>query len=156
MSRNVSILSVVAAMVVVTVLSVATVAFAEQEDGGGLGHPKVTLCHNGHTITVGAEAAHLDHGDTLRACADLRHEHNGYDGNHHEPYRYERDHGHYGNTSYRVHGYDNHTSDLHCRYDNGNDGYHRHYHGHLRQAPLALLARAPRVRQQGRPVSAIG
>jgi hypothetical protein len=71
MSRNVSILSVVAAMVVVTVLSVATVAFAEQEDGGG--HPKVTLCHKGHTITVGApaEAAHLNnHGDTLGACAD--------------------------------------------------------------------------------------
>jgi hypothetical protein len=70
MSRNVSIFSVVAAMVVVTVLSVATVAFAEQEDGGGLGHPKVTLCHKGHTITVGApaEAAHLDHGDTDDAC----------------------------------------------------------------------------------------
>jgi hypothetical protein len=70
MSRNVSILSVVAAMVVVTVLSVATVAFAEQEDGGGLGRPKVTLCHNGHTITVGApaRAAHRDHGDTEGAC----------------------------------------------------------------------------------------
>jgi Right handed beta helix region len=69
MSRNVSILSVVAAMVV-TVLSVATVAFAEQEDEGGLGDPKVTLCHNGHTITVGAPAqeAHLNHGDIEDAC----------------------------------------------------------------------------------------
>jgi hypothetical protein len=70
MSRNVSILSVGAAMVVVTVLSVATVALAEQEDGGGLGHPKLTLCHNGHTITVGAPAqeAHLKHGDMKGAC----------------------------------------------------------------------------------------
>ena len=67
--------------------------------------------------------------------SDLRHEHNGYDGNDHEPYPYERDHGHYGNNSYRVNGCDEHHhrydkySDLHCRYDNGNDGYHRHYHG---------------------------
>jgi hypothetical protein len=69
MSRNVSILSVVAAMVV-TVLSVATVAIAEQEDGGGLGYPKVTLCHYGHTIMVGAPAreAHLVHGDIEGAC----------------------------------------------------------------------------------------
>ena len=71
MSRNVSIVSVVAAMVMVTVLGVATVAFAEQEDEGGLGQVKVPLCHNGHTITVGepAKAAHQNHGDTLGACA---------------------------------------------------------------------------------------
>src|SRR5215207_3418319 len=72
MSRNVSILSVVAAMVVLSVLSVATVAFAEQEEGRGLGQEKVTLCHNGHTLTVGApaEAAHLNHGDTSGACGE--------------------------------------------------------------------------------------
>src|SRR5215217_5729573 len=70
MSRKVSILSVVAAVMVVSVLSVATVAFAEQEDGVGLGQPKVTLCHNGHTITVGepAQDTHLAHGDTRGAC----------------------------------------------------------------------------------------
>src|SRR5215216_3595653 len=70
MSRKVSILSVVAAVMVVSVLSVATVAFAEQEDGVGLGQPKVTLCHNGHTITVGepAQDTLLAHGDTRGAC----------------------------------------------------------------------------------------
>jgi hypothetical protein len=64
MSRKVSILSVVAAVMVVSVLSVATVAFAEQEDQVGPGQPKGTLCHNGHTISVGAPAqeAHLAHG----------------------------------------------------------------------------------------------
>src|SRR5215217_3668850 len=67
MSRNVSILSVVAAMVALIVLGVVTMAFAEQEEVGGKGKPKVTLCHNGHLITVGAPAkvAHLNHGDTL-------------------------------------------------------------------------------------------
>jgi hypothetical protein len=73
MSRNVSILSVVATTMVVSVLSGATVAFAEQEDGVGLGQEKVTLCHNGHMITVGerAESAHrthLNHGHTLGEC----------------------------------------------------------------------------------------
>ena len=37
MSRNMSILSVTAAMAVLGVLFVVTVAFAEQEEGGGLG-----------------------------------------------------------------------------------------------------------------------
>ena len=74
MSRNVSILSVVAATMVVTVLVMGSVAFAEQEDGGDQGQDKVTLCHNGHIITVGepAQEAHLahgdTHGDTLGAC----------------------------------------------------------------------------------------
>jgi hypothetical protein len=63
----------VAAMVMVTVLSVVSVAFAEQDDGGGLSQEKVALCHNGHIITVGepAESAHrthLNHGDTLGEC----------------------------------------------------------------------------------------
>jgi hypothetical protein len=49
-------------MALLSVLSVVTMAFAEQEEGGGLGQEKVTLCHNGHTITVGAPAqeAHLE------------------------------------------------------------------------------------------------
>jgi hypothetical protein len=70
MSRNVSILSVVAATMVVTVLAMGSVAFAEQEDGGDQGQEKVTLCHNGHIITVGepAEPVHLAHGDILGAC----------------------------------------------------------------------------------------
>jgi hypothetical protein len=72
MSRNVSILGVVAAVVMVSVLSVVSVAFAEQEEGDGLGQAKVTLCHNGHTIRMGApaQAAHLNHGDTLGACGE--------------------------------------------------------------------------------------
>jgi hypothetical protein len=55
---------------VVSVLSVATVAFAEQDDEGGPGQDKVPLCHNGHTIRVGApaQAAHLEHGDMPSAC----------------------------------------------------------------------------------------
>jgi len=68
MSRNVSILSVVAAMVV-TVLSLVTVAFAEQEEGGG--QEKVTLCHFGSetiVVDVSAQATHQGHGDTLGAC----------------------------------------------------------------------------------------
>jgi hypothetical protein len=71
MSRNVSTLSVVAAVMVVSVLSVATVAFAEQDEGG-LGQDKLTFCHNGHTITVGApaQAAHLNHGDAPEACQE--------------------------------------------------------------------------------------
>jgi hypothetical protein len=71
MSRNVSIVSVVATIVVLSVLSLAPVAFAEQDDEAGLGRVKVPLCHNGHTITVGepAREAHLDHGDTECACA---------------------------------------------------------------------------------------
>lgn len=57
-------------MVIVTVLGVVTMAFAAR-DGGGLGQQtNVTLCHKGHTITVGADAqaAHQKHGDTLGAC----------------------------------------------------------------------------------------
>jgi hypothetical protein len=61
----------VAAMMMVTVLAVGSVAFAEQDGGGA--QEKVALCHNGHIITVGepAESAHrthLDHGDTLGEC----------------------------------------------------------------------------------------
>ena len=67
MSRKVSILSI---MTIIAVLSVAVVAvaFAAQEEGGQ--GQKVTLCHKGHTVTVGAPAAdvHFNHGDTEGAC----------------------------------------------------------------------------------------
>jgi Right handed beta helix region len=68
MSRSVLILSVVAGMII-TVLAMAAVAFAD-DDEGGPGEHKVTLCHEGHTITVGAPAmaAHVRHGDTEGAC----------------------------------------------------------------------------------------
>jgi hypothetical protein len=41
-----------------------------EKPGQGKGREKVTLCHNGHTITVGAPAvpAHLAHGDHKGAC----------------------------------------------------------------------------------------
>src|SRR5215213_8286332 len=73
MSRNVSILGVVAAVMLFSVLAVVTVAFAEQGEGGGQGQEKVTLCHNGtETITVDESAvdAHLNHGDTFGACGE--------------------------------------------------------------------------------------
>ncbi len=41
--------------------------------GPGGGVEKVTICHKGHTITIGAPAvdAHLrNHGDTIGACSD--------------------------------------------------------------------------------------
>lgn len=40
---------------------------------GGGGQERVTICHKGHTITIGAPAvaAHLaNHGDTIGACND--------------------------------------------------------------------------------------
>src|SRR5215216_3928208 len=57
-------------MALLSVLSVVTMAFAEQEEGGGRGQPKVPLCHNGHTITVDAPAkeVHLNHGDSPEPC----------------------------------------------------------------------------------------
>ena len=69
-SRNVSILSVMV-MMTVMVMVTATVAFAKPNEGGN-GQEKVTLCHKGHTITVGAPAvtAHERHGDTVGACAE--------------------------------------------------------------------------------------
>src|SRR5215207_6839210 len=71
MSRNVSILSVVTAVILFSVLAVVTVAFAEQEEGRGLGQEKVTLCHNGHLIKVGepAKEAHLNHGDNKEGAS---------------------------------------------------------------------------------------
>jgi hypothetical protein len=53
----------VAAMVMVSVLAVGSVAFAA--------NPQVEVCHNGHTITVSepAVALHdLRHGDLLGPC----------------------------------------------------------------------------------------
>ena len=75
MNRRTSILSAVVA-IVVTTLAMVTVAFAAQEQGGGQGQEKVTICHEGHTITVGtpALAAHERHGDTEGACATTGHD----------------------------------------------------------------------------------
>ena len=69
MNRRTSILSAVVA-IAVTTLTMVTVAFAAQEQGGDQGQEKVTICHKGHTITVGAPAlaAHKAHGDTEGAC----------------------------------------------------------------------------------------
>jgi hypothetical protein len=69
MNRRASILSAVVA-IAVTTLAMVTVAFAAQEQGGGQGQEKVTICHEGHTIIVGAPAlaAHERHGDTEGAC----------------------------------------------------------------------------------------
>jgi hypothetical protein len=55
----------VAAMVMVTVLVVGSVAFAEAQE-------QVPLCHNGHTIMVGAPAkeVHLNHGDSPEPCGE--------------------------------------------------------------------------------------
>ena len=41
------------------------------DGGGGSGQQKVTVCHKGKTLTVGApaHAAHLRHGDTEGPCA---------------------------------------------------------------------------------------
>jgi hypothetical protein len=80
MSRRVSIFSVVVVMTV-TVLATVAVALAQEEPldepqnegGGGHGQEKVSICHKGHTITVGAPAvaAHVDHhGDTIGPCDD--------------------------------------------------------------------------------------
>jgi hypothetical protein len=46
-----------------------TPAFADAASTG-YGEQKVTICHNGHTLTVGAPGAnaHLAHGDTLGPC----------------------------------------------------------------------------------------
>jgi hypothetical protein len=55
------------ALVVGLALGAAVPVLAVHNGGG---NNKVTLCHNGHTITVGAPAvpAHLRQGDTLGPC----------------------------------------------------------------------------------------
>ncbi len=72
MNLRASILSAVVA-IVVTTLAMVTVAYAAQRDGG-LDQEKVAICHEGHTITVGAPAlaAHERHGDTEGACETTR------------------------------------------------------------------------------------
>src|SRR5215217_4227558 len=54
-------------MIAVMLSVTVAVAFAATNDGG---KEQVTLCHKGHTITVGgpAAAAHERHGDTEGAC----------------------------------------------------------------------------------------
>lgn len=47
------------------------IAVPAQATGGGYGHTPITICHNGHTITVDDDAVqkHLDnHGDYLGEC----------------------------------------------------------------------------------------
>jgi hypothetical protein len=60
------------ALVAGVLLALTGVAGARTADkpGKGKGRAKVTLCHKGHTIRVGAPAvpAHLRHGDTLGPC----------------------------------------------------------------------------------------
>lgn len=54
-------------------LTIALSAVLVMAPGGGGGQDKETICHNGHTITVGAPAvdAHQrNHGDTIGACSD--------------------------------------------------------------------------------------
>jgi hypothetical protein len=72
-SRNVSILSVMVVMTV-TLMATVTVAFATPNEGSRA-QEKVTLCHKGKTITVGAPAseAHLAHhlDDTEGACVEM-------------------------------------------------------------------------------------
>jgi hypothetical protein len=48
----------------------------DQGNGKGGGNEKVSVCHNGHTIEVAQPAvqAHLDHGDSLGACAERQSE----------------------------------------------------------------------------------
>jgi hypothetical protein len=48
----------------------ATTGPVAAKNGGGNGQPKVTLCHKGKILTVGApaHAAHLRHGDTEGPC----------------------------------------------------------------------------------------
>lgn len=61
------------AVIALLVGSIGVVAFAATQanaGGRGGGHDPVTICHNGHTITVDDDAvpAHLAHGDTLGEC----------------------------------------------------------------------------------------
>ena len=74
MNLRTSILSAVVA-IVVTTLAMVTVAFAAQQSDDQ-GQEEVTICHEGHTITVGASAlaAHERHGDTEGACATTGHD----------------------------------------------------------------------------------
>lgn len=48
-----------------------TAVFGGNVAEAGYGQQKVTICHNGKTLTVGAPAAkaHLDHGDTVGPCS---------------------------------------------------------------------------------------
>jgi len=49
----------------------ATTVLAQKPDPISPNEPKVTICHNGHSITVAQSAvpAHLAHGDTVGPCA---------------------------------------------------------------------------------------
>jgi hypothetical protein len=76
--RKAGFLALLAGAVVAGVLLALTeVSGARTADkpGKGKGRTKVTLCHKGHTISVGAPAvpAHLRHGDTLGPCGAAAH-----------------------------------------------------------------------------------
>ena len=66
-----------AALAVCTVVALTALGgVGSAKNGGSAGQyqygAKVTICHKGHTITVGKAAvpAHLRHGDTTGACAN--------------------------------------------------------------------------------------
>jgi hypothetical protein len=63
--------SVFRTLLATLVLAAATSALAQKKDPVSPNEPKVTICHNGHSITVAQSAvpAHLAHGDTVGPCA---------------------------------------------------------------------------------------
>jgi hypothetical protein len=63
--------SVLRTLIVTLALAAATSAMAQKKDPVSPNEPKVTICHNGHSITVAQSAvpAHLAHGDTVGPCA---------------------------------------------------------------------------------------
>jgi hypothetical protein len=63
--------SVFRTLLATLVLAAATSAFAQKKDPVSPNEPKVTICHNGHSITVAQSAVptHLAHGDTVGPCA---------------------------------------------------------------------------------------
>ena len=62
--------STIASVIAGVALFTAATTFAQKSDSVSPTEPKVTLCHNGHSITVAQAAvpAHQAHGDTLGPC----------------------------------------------------------------------------------------
>jgi hypothetical protein len=63
--------SVLRTILATLVLSAATSALAQKPDSVSPNEPKVTICHNGRSLTVAQSAvpAHLAHGDSVGPCA---------------------------------------------------------------------------------------